>query len=103
MFEEDIDVAEDLLETFLIRATSHFKNCVKPIKSNMNVIDKCYDVNLDIDEINILSDLMVLSWLDWNNNNIIQMNFSLTDNDYFNSPICIERYVLKLLEMLETP
>ena len=25
---------------------------------------------------------MVLSWLEWNNNNILQMNFSLNDNDF---------------------
>lgn len=81
MFDEDFEIAEDLLQTFLIRAVSHFKNCVKPIKQKMNLDIKCFEVNLDIDEINIISDLMVLSWLDWNNNNIIQMNISLNDND----------------------
>lgn len=82
MFDEDFEIAEDLLQTFLIRAVSHFKNCVKPIKQKMNLDIKCFEVNLDIDEINIISDLMVLSWLDWNNNNIIQMNISLNDNDF---------------------
>lgn len=82
MFKEDIDVAEDLLETFLIRGTSHFKNCVKPIKSNINLTDKCFESELDLDEINILSDLMVLAWLDWNNSNIIEMNLALNDTDF---------------------
>lgn len=80
LFNEDFEVADDLLETFLIRAVSHFKNCIKPIK-DIDLDSKCFNVDLDINEINILSDLMVLAWLDWNNNNVIQMNLSLTDND----------------------
>ena len=80
LFNEDFEVADDLLETFLIRAVSHFKNCIKSIK-DMDLDAKCFNVDLDINEINILSDLMVLAWLDWNNNNVIQMNLSLTDND----------------------
>lgn len=81
LFNEDFEVADDLLETFLIRAVSHFKNCIKSIK-DMDLDAKCFNVDLDINEINILSDLMVLAWLDWNNNNVIQMNLSLTDNDF---------------------
>lgn len=81
LFNEDFEVADDLLETFLIRAISHFKNCVKQIK-DIDLDTKCFNVDLDINEINILSDLMVLAWLDWNNNNVIQMNLSLTDNDF---------------------
>ena len=80
LFNEDFEIADDLLETFLIRAVSHFKNCIKPI-DDIDLDAKCFNVDLDINEINILSDLMVLSWLDWNNNNVIQMNLSLTDND----------------------
>lgn len=81
LFNEDFEVADDLLETFLIRAVSHFKNCIKSIK-DIDLDAKCFNVDLDINEINILSDLMVLAWLDWNNNNVIQMNLSLTDNDF---------------------
>ncbi len=81
MFNEDIELADDLLETFLFRAISNFKNCIKPIK-DVNLEEKSFSVDLDIDEINILSDLMVLAWFDWNNNNVIQMNLSLNDNDF---------------------
>lgn len=81
LFETDLDIAEDLLQTFLIRAVHKFKNCIKPIQ-NLDLDAKSFNTELDINEINILSDLMVLSWLEWNNNNILQMNFSLTDNDF---------------------
>lgn len=80
LFETDLDIAEDLLQTFLIRAVHKFKNCIKPIQ-NLDLEAKSFNTELDINEINILSDLMVLSWLEWNNNNILQMNFSLNDND----------------------
>lgn len=81
LFETDLDIAEDLLQTFLIRAVHKFKNCIKPIQ-NLDLETKAFNTELDINEINILSDLMVLSWLEWNNNNILQMNFSLNDNDF---------------------
>lgn len=81
LFETDLDIAEDLLQTFLIRAVHKFKNCIKPIQ-NLDLEAKSFNTELDINEINILSDLMVLSWLEWNNNNILQMNFSLNDNDF---------------------
>lgn len=82
LFKEDADVADDLLETFLMRAIHHFKNCKKPIQ-DVNFDLKVFNAELDINEINILADLMVLAWMDWNNNNILQMNLSLTDNDCF--------------------
>jgi hypothetical protein len=65
-----------------MRAVSNFKNCVKPIQ-NTDFESGNFNADLDLDEINILSDLMVLSWLEWNNNNVIQMNLSLSDNDCF--------------------
>ena len=80
LFNEDFEVADDLLETFLIRAIPKFKNCVKQIK-DVDKDLKQFMVTLDLEEKTILSDLMVLSWLDWNNNNVIQMNLSLNDND----------------------
>lgn len=81
LFNENVDVADDLLESFLIRGISHFKNCKKPLK-DVDLENKCFNSDLDIDEINILAELMVLSWFDWNNNNVIQMNLNLNDNDF---------------------
>ena len=81
LFVDAPDVGEDLLASFLCRAVSQFKNCVKNIKS-FNKDEKSFNVDLDIDEVNILSDLMVLNWMDWNANNVVQMNISLTDNDF---------------------
>lgn len=91
LLDENFDIFDDLLETFLIRAIPNFKNCVKPIK-NIDTEKKEFLVSLDLEEKNILSDLMVLSWLDWNNNNVIQMNVNVNDNDYSVVLICCETY-----------
>lgn len=80
LFQYDLNVAEDLMSVYLIRAISKFNNCVKDL-SNYNLDQFEFNIELDNKEINILSDLMVLSWLDNLVNDITQMNFQLNDND----------------------
>ena len=81
LFNIDFDLGDDLLETFLYKAISKFNNCIKNIY-DIDKVEKSFKADLDIKEITILSDLMVLSWIDWNNNNIIDMNLNLNDNNF---------------------
>lgn len=80
LFQYDLNIAEDLLNIYLIRAISKFNNCVKNI-DDYDIEKFQFNVLLDNKEINILSDLMVLSWLDNIINDITQMNFQLNDLD----------------------
>lgn len=81
LFREDISIAEDLLETFLMKSIPKFKNCSKDI-SDVDMLNKCFRVSLNIEEKNIITNLMLLSWLEYTINDITQMNLSLNDNDF---------------------
>lgn len=81
LFKEDVSVAEDLLYTLLLRSIPKFYNCVKDIKT-VDAADKTFLCQLDIEECNILSELMVCSWLDLVINDIRQMSLHLNDNDW---------------------
>jgi len=81
LFQEDIPTADDMLETYLVKSISKFYNCIKDIY-NIDLDNKTFNVELDIDEINIITDLMVISWMNWSINNITQMEITLDDNDY---------------------
>lgn len=82
LFNSNVELAEDRLESFLFRAVPHFKNCIKPLMASYNVEAQSFDVDLDMEEISILAELMVLMWMDWNTQNILQMNVHLDDNDF---------------------
>lgn len=81
LFVENVSVADDLLETFLIRGLSQFKNCVKNIK-DIDTENKSFFVRLDLEEMSIIVQLMLLSWMDFTINDITQMNLNLNDNDF---------------------
>lgn len=81
LFIYDIDIAQEMMEGFLLKAIPKFRNCEKDIL-NVNLTCKTFKVNLDLEEKVILSDLMVLSWMDRVVNDITQMNLSLNDNDW---------------------
>lgn len=81
LFVEDINSAEDMLETYLIKSIPDFTNCVKSI-TDANTTDKTFNVELDIEEKGILSDLMVIAWMNWSINNITQMELTLDDTDF---------------------
>ena len=72
----------------MFRAVPHFKNCIKPLMASYNVEAQSFDVDLDMEEISILSELMVLMWMDWNTQNILQMNVHLDDNDCLTVRLC---------------
>lgn len=80
LFKSDVNIAEDLLETFLMKAIPKFKNCSKNM--DIDTINKCFKSDLDIEEKSIITNLMLLSWLDYVVNDITQMNLSLNDNDF---------------------
>lgn len=81
IFNENIQLGDDLLETFLLRGIPKFYNCVKDIK-NVDLFNKTFTCLLDIEECGIVCDLMILSWLDYTINDITQMGLTLTDNDF---------------------
>ena len=80
LFAMDADTGEDLLQTFLFRAIPLFKNCKKDI-FDVDEINKCFNCQLDIQEKGILSDLMVLKWMDFIVNDTTQWG-GLQDTDF---------------------
>lgn len=81
LFESDIETATEMLEYFLMKSIPKFRNCEKDIL-NIDLDNSSFNCTLDLEEITILSDLMVLSWMDRVINDITQMNLSLNDNDW---------------------
>lgn len=80
LFAMDADVGEDLLQTFLYRAIPLFKNCQKDI-FDVDEVNKCFNCQLDIQEKGILSNLMVLKWMDFIVNDTTQWG-GLQDTDF---------------------
>lgn len=81
LFDQDINIADDLLETFLLKAIPKFDNCVKNIEE-INVATREFPCFLDLKEKNIIVEWMIVEWLDWVTNDIRQMGVSLNDNDF---------------------
>lgn len=82
IFVNDVEVGEDLLETFLLRGVTKFKNCKKNLK-DVDMVNKSFCDYLDLEEKNIVTNLMMLSWMDYVINNITQMEINLNDNDCY--------------------
>lgn len=82
MFLKDEAVAEDMLLTWLTKATTYFTDCLQDLENNFDIENKQFTLSLTLTEKVILSDLMLLAWMDWNINNITQMNLSLQDSDF---------------------
>lgn len=80
LFRENFELGEDLLETFLIKAIAKFHNC--PNIEDVDTASKEFNFTLSIKEKNILSELMVISWVEYNINDIVQMELNLNDNDF---------------------
>lgn len=80
LFNDTPEVGDELLEQFLTTSIAKFINCVKPIQA-VDTINKTFNCNLDVVEKTILKDGMVLAWVDWSVNDIMQMNWSLNDTD----------------------
>ena len=69
LFNNNIDIAQDMLKTFLLRSIPKFANCTKRIM----------DIDDTTDE---FPELMVCTWLDWVINDIRQISLHLQDNDF---------------------
>jgi hypothetical protein len=76
LFNNNIDIAQDMLKTFLLRSIPKFANCTKEIMDIDDSIDE-FPCKLDLAEKNILSELMVCTWLDWVINDIRQISLHL--------------------------
>lgn len=82
MFEEDVEVAEDMLLTWLTKAVTYFNDCLQDLENNFDEANSRFTLSLTLTEKVILADLMLLVWMEWNINNITQMNLSLQDSDF---------------------
>lgn len=82
MFEENVEVAEDMLLTWLIKAVAYFNDCLQDLENNFDIENGNFTLSLTLTEKVILADLMLLVWMEWNINNITQMNLSLQDSDF---------------------
>lgn len=84
MFIYNPEVAEDMMEIFLMKSIPYFYNCQKDIKNVDNIDMECkkFNIELDMEEKNILSDLMVLCWFERLTNNILQVDGNLQDTDF---------------------
>lgn len=81
IFSTDISVAEDLLQTFLLKAVVRFRNCQQDI-TTLDLDNNQFNVTLTLEEETIVCDLMILEWMSRVINDIRQMNLTLTDNDF---------------------
>lgn len=82
MFLKDEAVAEDMLLTWLSKAVTYFTDCLQDLENNFDIENGKFTLSLTLTEKVILADLMLLVWMDWNINNITQMNLSLQDSDF---------------------
>lgn len=82
MFLKDETVAEDMLLTWLSKAVTYFTDCLQDLENNFDTTANRFTLSLTLTEKVILADLMLLAWMDWNINNITQMNLSLQDSDF---------------------
>ena len=81
LFQNNINVAQDMMEMFLKKAIGEFTNCIKPLE-NVNFITGNFGCHLDYTEQKIIVKLMIYEWANRITNDITQMNWSLNDNDF---------------------
>lgn len=82
MFSKNLEIAEDMLLSWLSKAVVYFADCLQDLENNFDIENKRFTLSLTLTEKVILADLMLLVWMDWNINNITQMNLSLQDSDF---------------------
>lgn len=82
MFGKDEELANDMLSTWLAKAVAYFTDCSQDLEDNFDMDNGTFTLSLSLTEKIILADLMLLVWMDWNINNITQMNLSLQDSDF---------------------
>lgn len=82
LFVDSPEVAEDLLQTWLIQAIAKFSDCQINLEENIDLSNQKFLDSLSLTEQVILSDLMVLNWIEYQINNITQMKLSVQDRDF---------------------
>lgn len=80
-FTSSPDIAEYKLKSWLLLAIPHFHCCIKDL-TNYDSTGSQFNLDLDLDEQVILSELMVLSWYDYQNNDLLAMVAPLQDTDF---------------------
>ena len=80
LFQTNIAIADDMMQTFLVMAVTKFYNCTKDIKS-LDIANARFLSVLDIEEQNIIAEWMVVNWMERTVNDITHMNLLLNDND----------------------
>lgn len=82
MFEDDPEIAEDILETWLMKSISAFTDCRFNLSALADFSNKYFTENLWVDEKVILAEFMIYYWLEYNINNIVQMSLTIQDRDF---------------------
>lgn len=81
LFRNNLSVAEDKLQTYLLKSIPEFGVCTKDLNS-IDLENQCFTVDLDIDEQVILCDLMVEKWFEQTVNDLLNIREVLGDTDY---------------------
>lgn len=81
MYDTSTSDFETYATIFLQRAIPQFDNCQKDL-TNRDDTTKTFNIDLDLTEQVILSDLMTLMWLKKEINNILEMRNHLVSGDY---------------------
>lgn len=83
MFENNPTIAQDLLESWLFKGVALFQEFTEiSLEESYDSTNATFTVDLSFNVIKILSQMVVMFWMEWNINNIVQMNLSLQDADY---------------------
>lgn len=80
---QDMELAEEMFEYWLYRAIAIYQNNTNEnLEQFVDSTNKVLNTTLTISQLTLLAQTMVLVWLEWNINDITQMNNTLTDNDF---------------------
>lgn len=80
---QDPSKAEAMFEYWLYKAIVIYQdNTPEKLENVIDSTNKTFTVNLNLSQKVLLGQTMVLLWLQWNINDITQMNNTLTDNDF---------------------
>lgn len=82
LFQFDEEMAESMLKSWLTKAIVYFYDCKQDLENNISDEEDSFTIKLTLTEKVILADFMIINWLEWETNNITQMNLSLQDNDF---------------------
>jgi len=91
------------MEGFLLTGLPLFRNCKKSLSDRDETLGQ-FNETLDFDEIDILSDCLVIKWLDYNLNNTLNLNSLLQEKNSskrVNEPAMLSANRLLISQRLE--